>query len=301
VIYPAAFWPGILGISILLVGVFTYRRDFQSSSRDGAFGLTALGPVFVAASIAAFAGEHFSAGPALAALVPKWLPAPLFIAYFVGVAHLAAAVSFVARRYIRWSALGLAVMFALFVLFMDLPAALKRPEVRIFWSLVARQATFSIGALALFAIATRNDNPRRAAAITMIARIWTAAVLIFYGIENALFPRFAPGVPSMVATQAWVPQPALIAYATGLLFIGFGFAMLFRKIASGAAARCGLFVTLLTALLYVPQWVMAPDLSRQITGINFVFDTLLFAGTVLVIARAISETGAAHTANTTTQ
>ena len=292
-IYPAAFWPGILGISILIIGIITYRSDFQASSRDGAFGLTALGPVFVAASIAAFAGEHFSAGPALATLVPKWMPARLFIAYFVGVAHLAAALSFVARRYIRWSALGLAIMFALFVLLMDLPAALKRPEVRLFWSLAARQATFAIGALAVFAIATRADNPRRAAMIATIARIWTAAVLIFYGAENALFPQFAPGVPSTTPTQAWVPAPDVIAYATGLLFIGFGVAMFFKQIASGAAARCGLFVTLLTAMLYVPQWVMARDVTQQVTGINFVFDTLLFAGTVLVIGRAISDTTSA--------
>ena len=289
-IYPAAFWPGILGISILVIGVITYRRDFQASLRDGAFGFTALGPVLVAASIAAFAGEHFSAGPALATLVPKWMPARLFIAYFVGVAHLAAALSFVARRYIRWSALGLATMFGLFVLLMDLPGALKRPEMRIFWSLAARQATFAMGALALFALATRADSPRRAATIATIARIWTAAVLIFYGAENVLFPQFAPGVPSMSATETWVPLPTLIAYATGALFIGFGIAMLVEKFASAAAARCGLFVTLLTAALYVPQWVMARDASKQVTGINFTFDTLLFAGTLLVIGRAIAET-----------
>src|ERR1700730_14832793 len=92
-----------------------------------AFGLVALGPTFVAAALAAFAGEHFTAATSLAALVPKWLPARVFIAYFVGVAHLAAALSFVARRYIRWSTIGLAVMFGLFVLLMDLPGAIRRP------------------------------------------------------------------------------------------------------------------------------------------------------------------------------
>jgi uncharacterized membrane protein len=289
VTYPAAFWPGMLGISLLVVGIIPYRRDFQSSARD-AFGLTAFGPVLVAASLAAFAGEHFTAAASLAQLVPKWMPARLFIAYFVGVAHLAAALSFVARRYVRWSAPALAVMFALFVLLMDLPAAVTHPAVRLAWSLAARETTFAIGALALFATATSGDRPRRAAAIATIARIWTAAVLVFYGVENVLFPQFSPGVPDTTPTPAWVPVPMLIAYATGIILIAFGIAMFVKKYATAAAAGCGLLMTLLAVALYAPQWVMARGVSQQVVAINFVFDTLLFAGTVLVISRAISET-----------
>jgi hypothetical protein len=214
----------------------------------------------------------------------------LFIAYFVGAAHLAAAVSFVGRRYIRWSALCLALMFGLFVLLMDLPAALARPGIRLLWSLAARQTTFAIGALALFATTTRGDRPRRAATLATIARIWTAAVLVFYGVENILFPQFAPGVPSTTPTQAWVPLPTLIAYATGILLVAFGIAMFVEKYASAAAAWCGMLMTLLTVALYVPQWVTAREVSQQVTAINFVFDTLLFAGTALMISRAISGT-----------
>ena len=286
---PAAFWPGVLGISFLVVGIIAYRRDFELSSRN-AFGLTAIGPVFVAAALAAFAGEHFTAAATLAKLVPKWMPARLFIAYFVGVAHLAAASSFVARRYIRWSAPSLALMFALFVLLMDLPGALARPAVRMSWSLAARETTFSIGALALFATATRDSWPRRAATIATIARIWTAAVLVFYGVQNVLFPQFSPGVPDTTPTPAWVPAPMLIAYATGLLLVACGIAMFGKKLAGAAAAACGLSMTLLTLALYVPQWVIARGVSQQVTAINFVFDTLLFAGAMLVISRAISET-----------
>jgi hypothetical protein len=289
-IYPAAFWPGFLGISILVIGIITYWRDFQTSSGDGAFGLVAFGPVFVAAALAAFAGEHFSAAATLAQIVPKWMPARVFIAYFVGVAHLAAALSFVARRYVSWSALCLALMFGLFVLLMDLPAALKHPEVRLFWSLAARQATFAIGALALFATAARANQPRRAMMLATLARIWTAAVLVFYGVENLLFPQFAAGVPSTTPPEAWIPLPMVIACATGLLLVGFGVAMLAERAAAAAAARCGLLMTFLTVMLYVPQWVMARDVSQQVTAINFVFDTLLFAGAALVIARAISDT-----------
>jgi ABC-type transport system involved in cytochrome c biogenesis permease component len=64
--------------------------------------------------------------------------------------------------------------------------------------------------------------------------------------------------------------------------------MLFEKYAAAAAASCGLLMTLLTLTLYVPQWIMARSVLQQVTAINFVFDTLLFAGTVLMVSHAIA-------------
>jgi uncharacterized membrane protein len=275
-------------VLFLAVGVVTYRRDFRAVAPREGFGLVAFGPAFVAAALAAFAGEHFTAGASLATLVPKWLPARLFIAYFVGVAHLAAALSFVARRYIRWSSIGLAVMFGLFVLLMDLPAAIARPATTIAWILVARQTTFAIGALALFAIETRSRSPQSSRTIAMIARIWTACVLVFYGIQHVIHLEYTPGVPSPVLTAAWVPLPLVIAYATGFLLIAFGIGMFVRKYASAAAALCGSLMVLLTLALYVPQFFLAANVQQRVTSINFIFDTLLFAGTMLVISAAVS-------------
>jgi uncharacterized membrane protein len=277
-----------LGLSFLAVGVITYRRDLRTVAPREAFGLVALGPALVAAALAAFAGEHFTAATSLAALVPKWLPARVFIAYFVGVAHLAAALSFVARRSMRWSTIGLAVMFGLFVLLMDLPAAIARPATPLTWILAARQTTFAIGALALFAT-TKGRSPQSSRTIAMIARIWTASVLVFYGIQHVVHPEYTPGVPSPVLTATWVPLPLLIAYATGFLLIAFGIVMFVQRYASAAAALCGLLMVLLTLALYVPQFFRAGNVQQRVTAINFVFDTLLFAGTVLVISKAISD------------
>jgi uncharacterized membrane protein len=283
---PAVFWPALLGVSFLVAGLITYRRHVQAATGDE--GLVALGPVFVAASLAAFAGEHFTAAASLATLVPKWLPARLFIAYFVGVAHLAAALSFVAKRYVRWSSLCLAIMFALFVLTMDLPGAIAHPTIRIAWSLAARETTFAIGALALFASVIRDDDPQSANTIATIARIWTACVLVFYGLENVLYPQYAPGVPDTTPTAAWIPLPLVVAYVTGVLLIVFGIAMFIEKYAASAVALCGWLMTLLTLALYVPQVFVARGVSQQVTALNFIFDTLLFAGTMLVISGAIS-------------
>ena len=281
-IAPAVFWPTLLGLCFLAAGIITYRHDFKAATSHRAFGLVALGPVFVAASLAAFGGEHFTAAPTLAALVPKWLPARLFIAYFVGVAHVAAATSFVARRYIRWSAMLLAIMFALFVLLMDLPAAIAHPATRMNWSLAAREATFSIGALALFV--TETGTLKRAVGFI---RVWTAGVLVFYGVEQLLYPQYSPGVPNARLTPAWVPVPLVIAYVTGALLVAFGVATLRKRYASSAVAQAGILMLLLTLGLYVPEFFLARAVSQWVTAINFVFDTLLFSGTMFVISRAI--------------
>jgi uncharacterized membrane protein len=280
------FWPVLLGVLYLVAGLLTYRRDVGELAPSERFGLVAFGPAFVAAALAAFAGEHFTIPATIATLIPKWIPARLFFAYFVGFAHLAAATSYAARRYVRLSSLALAAMFAAFVLLMDLPGAIARPTVPFGWMLAARQATFSIGALALYATVTSGESPTRSARLASIARIWTALVLICYGIQHLVHPEYAPGVPSPVRTAAWVPLAPTLAYATGLILVACGVLMFVRTRAAAAAAIAGLLMTLLTVLLYVPQFFLAANTVQRVTAINFIFDTLLFAGTMLIVSRA---------------
>ena len=286
-ISPLTFWPSALGLGFLLAGLWTYRRDLLSESAPARVRFVALGPVLVAASLATFAGEHFTEATTFVTLVPKWLPARLFITYFVGVAHLAAALSFVARRYIRWSAIFLALLFALIVLLLWVPGVVARPGARMAWIVAVRETTFSMGALALFGTAVRDRWPTRASSLAAVARVWTGVVLIFYGIEHFIHPEYSPGVPDTQVTASWVPLPLVLAYLTGTLLIAFGIAMFVRKYASSGGTFAGLLMLLLTLVLYVPQLFLAGSVSEEITAINFVADTLLFAGTMLLITKAI--------------
>ncbi len=284
---PAVLWPVALGSAFFVAGLYTYRRDLLSPSSKFRSGVFSLAPIFVAASLAAFGGEHFTAARALANLVPKWLPARLFIAYFVGVAHVAAALSLVARRCLRWSTLCLAVMFGLFVLLLHLPNAISNPTVRIAWVVAVRETTFAMGALSLFAVLIRGQWPARSAHIADIARIWSALVVIFFGILHFVYPRLSPGVPSTQPTASWVPFPLALAYVTGLLLIVCGIAMILGKHASVAAASAGSLMLFLTITLYIPQFFLARGVPERVNAINFVADTLLFSGTMLAIGNAI--------------
>ena len=95
-----------------------------------------LGPVFEAVALAIFAAEHFLAAHDLSVIVPRWLPGALFWTYFVGAALLAAAISFIAGRYVRWSASLLALLFLIIVATVDVPNLPEHVHERLFWTLL---------------------------------------------------------------------------------------------------------------------------------------------------------------------
>jgi uncharacterized membrane protein len=59
-------------------------------------------------------------------MVPSWLPAHHFWAYFTGAAHIAAGISLLTRVWTYWATRLLAVMFASFSLLVNLPMTLAK-------------------------------------------------------------------------------------------------------------------------------------------------------------------------------
>jgi hypothetical protein len=102
-----------------------------------------------------------------------------------------------------------------------------------------------------------------------------------------MFPEFAPGVPSEVKTAAWVPFPLAVAYVTGMILVVLGVAAAFRKTAVSAITSVGVLMTVLTIVVYVPDLFLAKGPQQEIQAINFVADTLLFAGAMFSVASAV--------------
>jgi uncharacterized membrane protein len=255
------------GIAALVAGLFLVRARFAAAS--GAGRVLVLGPVFEAVALAIFAAEHFLAARGLSAIVPRWIPGALFWTYFVGAALLAAAISFIAWRYVRWSASLLALLFLTIVATIDLPNLPKHAHERLFWTLTVRETAFAGGAMVL----AGSLWPRGRSAGTiliMLGRLFVACTFIFYAIEHFLFPRFVPGVPLEKMTPAWMPAPTLVAYIVGVTLLAAGVGLMIRRTRRTAAAIAGTVLLLLTILFYVPILITEIRSPLAVEGVNYV-------------------------------
>jgi uncharacterized membrane protein len=267
------------GVVALVAGLLLVRERFEAAS--GAGKVLVLGPVFEAVALAIFAAEHFLAARDLSGGVPRWLPGALFWTYFVGVALLAAAVSFIAWRYVRWSASLLALLFLIIVVTIHVPNLSAHLHERLFWTLVARESAFAGGAMVL-AGSQRPSGGSAGMALMTLGRFLVAGTYVFYAIQHFLFPLFVPGVPLGKMTPAWVPAPALLAYLVGTALLAAGVGLMIRRTRRVAAASAGTVLALLVIFFYIPILAMEFHTPLAVEGVNYVGDTLLFAATALL-------------------
>lgn len=282
---PIELWPTVAGLVVLAVGIVLARKDVAAAS--GLDKLVALGPTFVAAPLATFGAEHLVEGGLMAGMVPHWIPWHVFWIYFVGLCLIAAALSFIFSRFLLWSASLLAILFLIFVSTMDLPGTIAQSANRINWVLLFREISFGSGGLALTGNLLRQKSDQLSKTFIFLARILIGVTLLLYGVEHFLHPECVIGVPLEKLTPAWVPIPHFWADLTGAILFVAGIAILISKRSRFAATLAGLVMVLITVFLYTPIWAMDRGPAQVIEGINYVFDTLLYGGTVLLLAAAL--------------
>jgi len=274
-------WICVAGVVILIIGFVAAKRELQAAV--GLDKLVAVRRVLFAAPLAAFGVEHLVLGKVIIGAVPVFMPVRLFWVYFVAVALIAAAFSLALGIRVRLTATLLAIMFFLFVVMLHVPNAVKGHD-RIVWNVALRDLSFGAGALALAGYLWSGARDRSENVAVWIGRVVVAVVLMIYGVELILFPQFAPGVPLGKLTPSWVPGPHVWALLTGMVCIGGGVAILIRRYCRDGATAVGLVMTLLTLFLYLPILLMASGVPAVLEGANYVWDTLLYAGAVLLVA-----------------
>jgi uncharacterized membrane protein len=226
--------------------------------------------------LAVFGAEHFSNSQSISKIVPPWMPAHMFWTWFVGLALISAGVGIALRIHARILAMLLGIMFMCFVLTIHIPNVAANPNNRIFWAVALRDLAFAGGA---FALTATPIKPLR-----ILARLFVAVPLLFFAVEHFLHPEFAPGVPLAKVTPDWVPIRAFWGYLTGTALLISGAAMLGdSRRARFAATLLGSLIALLVLFLYLPIFLTAAQ-PELLEGINYVADTLLFAGIVLLAA-----------------
>jgi uncharacterized membrane protein len=275
----------LAGLIYLAAGVLFHRK--QLGAARGCDKLIVLAPVFIAVPLAVFAPEHFRGPEFVQQMVPSYMPAHWFWPYFVGFALLAAATSLTVTKCVRLSSTLLGLMFFLFVCMIYLPSALAHPNDRFAWTYALRDLSFAAGAWALASLPSRATSPQLSQGMLVFARLVLAVAAVFYGVQHFLHPQFAPGVPLELKMPSWVPLPALWAYLTGAVLLAAGIALALNQKPRPAAASIGALMTFLIVFPYLAILLLARGAPEFNEAINYVADTLLYAGSALALASAL--------------
>ena len=180
----------------------------------------------------------------------------------------------------RLAAALLGTTFLIFVLVMDAPAVIRQSDNRFFWALALRQLAFSGGAFA-FAM-----SPWPKAVWAVFPRFFIGIPSVFYGVEHLLHPDNVPGIPLQKLTPEWIPGRMFLSYFVGVILILAGVCLIVNWKTRIAATSLGLTILLTILWIYLPMLLAAP---KDVVALNYFFDTMLFAGAILVLAGAMEK------------
>jgi hypothetical protein len=280
------------GVVIILVAIWAAKSDIARAR--GLDKVVALSNLCFAAPLAVFGALHLAAAQGLATMVPSYMPWKLFWAYFFGFALLAASLSISTKILVRWSGLLFGIAMFCFVAMMDIPGTLATPKDRFGWILTLREMLFGGGGWILAGNAMRGEGRGQVGnKLITVGRVIIGIAAIFYGIENSMHTANVPGVPLEKLMPAWIPAHLLIGWLTGAILFVAGICILLNKKTRMAATYLGTWIVLVVVFIYGPILISAlgnPSTDVKVEGINYFFDTLLFAGAILALASATPRT-----------
>jgi len=278
------FWMYVCASLLFIIGLIKIFKELPQER--GIDKIMPFGRLFFAIPLAVFGSEHFTITADIARLVPRWIPAHTFWVYLVGLAFLCAGLSIATLVQARLAAALVGMTFLIFVLVMDIPGVVRHPDNRFFWALALRQLAFSGGA---FAFAMSPRTTRLTSAWAAFPRFFIGIPSLFYGVENLLHPANVPGVPLQKLTPAWIHGRIFLSDFVGVILILAGVCLLVNRKTRMAATFSGLTILLTILWIYLPMLLAAPT---DLVALNYFFDTLLFCGTILLLANAMDKESA---------
>lgn len=283
-IYSPVTWCYLVFGVVLAVGLVTILVRGEWQKAHGFEKLILLGPLFYAAPVAAFGTEHFTV-KAIVSLVPAWIPWHYFWVYFVGACFFAGGFSLVTGIQARLSASLFGLTFFLFVVLMDISAWAQDPGNRFGPTYLLRELSFSGGALALAASLSERQRKPGANILATIARYFIAVSVLFFSFEQFLHADHVPGIPLEAVTPAYIYGRVMWTYLAAVVYVVAGVLLLVGKKTRAAATWLGLSVLVVELAVYVPMGVV--ERSSLDNGFNYMADTLMFCGALLLLAGAM--------------
>ena len=274
---------------ILLIGLITiFRSGFRARGLEA---IVEFGSLLFVIPMAVFGTFHFLFPALVAPLVPNWIPGHLFWVYFCGTALIAAALAIAANRLATLAAALLGLMLLLFVLLMSVPGVAAHPGSRFGWALLLRDLSFSAAAFAL--ALSRKESPGGVFGyLAVLLRSAVAIALLFFAVQHFRHPEFVPVIPLPQPLPSWFPLHTLINYVTGGAELIAGALMLLNVRSRLAASLIGATALVLVIVVYLPLLIATPT---DVSQLNYFFDTLAYAGGLLLIAGLAARYASAKT------
>jgi len=138
------------GAAFILAALLSNGSSIQFRSSANPM-LAIIGRYIYAFSMIIFGVQHFMYAQYIAFLIPNWMPAHLFLAYFTGTAFIAAGVAIAVHIFSRLASILLGLMFFLWVVTLHTPRVIASPPntdelVSLFVALAFSGSSFLLGA-----------------------------------------------------------------------------------------------------------------------------------------------------------
>jgi uncharacterized membrane protein len=138
------------GAAFILAALLSKGSSIQFLSSANPM-LAIIGRYIYAFSMIIFGVQHFMYAQYIAFLIPNWMPAHLFLAYFTGTAFIAAGVAIAVHIFSRLASILLGLMFFLWVVTLHTPRVIASPRntdelVSLFVALAFSGSSFLLGA-----------------------------------------------------------------------------------------------------------------------------------------------------------
>jgi uncharacterized membrane protein YphA (DoxX/SURF4 family) len=109
--------------------------------------------------------------------------------------------------------------------------------------------------------------------------------VLFFSFEQFMHGNHVPGIPLKPVTPEYVYGHAIWTYLAAVVYAVAGTLLLVGKKTRAAATWLGLTVLFVELVVYVPIGVV--ERASLIDGLNYVADTLMFCGAVVLLAGAM--------------
>jgi uncharacterized membrane protein len=133
-------WLGVAEAAAMFGGAMLLIWLSRNSVLDGGNRyfreLGTAGRLAIGLALPVFGLSHFAYAEFTAGMVPAWIPAKLFWAYFTGCAHVAAGVAVLTGLWAPLATRLLALMFASWVLILHIPRVVADPANRVEWTML---------------------------------------------------------------------------------------------------------------------------------------------------------------------